>query len=110
MIDDVCIEAPLENSDHAILKFEFECRMEEKHLLSKPCSERVTATNLRIPSKFALQNRKKNGLLGDLHRWIESSLKIHCVVINNTTSKAPVTSGIPQDSVSRSTPFCYSYK
>ena len=40
MIDDVCIEAPLGNSDHAILKFEFKCRMEEKPPLIKTMFEK----------------------------------------------------------------------
>ena len=42
------------------------------------------------------------GIVGDHHGWIEFFLKdrTHCVVINNaTSSKAPVTSGIPQGSV-----------
>ena len=45
---------------------------------------------------------EKYGIVSDLHRRIESFLKdrTYCVVINNTTSsKAPVTIGVPQGSV-----------
>ena len=40
MTDDVCIEPPLGNSDHAILKFEFRCRMEEKPPVIKTMFEK----------------------------------------------------------------------
>ena len=45
MIDDVCIEAPLGNSDHAILKFEFKCRMEEKPPVIKTMFEKGDYNN-----------------------------------------------------------------
>ena len=56
----------------------------------------------KVPHQKLLYKIEKYGIVGDLHGWIESFLKdrTHCVIINNTTSsKAPVTSGIPQGSV-----------
>ena len=56
----------------------------------------------KVPHQKLLYKIGKYGIVGALHGWIESFLKdrAHYVVINNaTSSKAPVTSGIPQGSV-----------
>ena len=51
----------------------------------------------KVPHQKLLYKIEKYGIVGDLHGLID---RTHYVVINNaTSSKAPVTSGIPQGSV-----------
>ena len=56
----------------------------------------------KVPHKRLLLEIEKYGITGNILGWINSFLsnRTQCIKINNSTSAtAPVTSGIPQDSV-----------